>query len=47
MAGLSVEEKTKLVKEACQASYAHDFIEALPNVSLAIKYMTLSMTDHD
>jgi ATP-binding cassette subfamily B (MDR/TAP) protein 1 len=31
MADLSTGEKTKLVREACQAAYAHDFIEALPN----------------
>ncbi|KAI9163712.1 ABC multidrug transporter MDR5 [Paramyrothecium foliicola] len=30
MTSLSLQEKTKLVKEACQAAYAHDFIEALP-----------------
>lgn len=31
-ADLPDEEKQKLVKEACQAAYAHDFIEDLPNV---------------
>lgn len=31
MADLPDEEKRRLVKEACQSAYAHDFIEDLPN----------------
>lgn len=34
MVNLPDAEKEKLVKEACQAAYAHDFIEELPNVSI-------------
>ncbi|KAK6514979.1 hypothetical protein TWF506_007337 [Arthrobotrys conoides] len=30
-AGLSEDEKFKLVEEACKAAYAHEFIEKLPN----------------
>ncbi|ODA84156.1 hypothetical protein RJ55_02674 [Drechmeria coniospora] len=31
MADLGVEEKRRLVREACEAAFAHDFIEELPN----------------
>jgi ATP-binding cassette, subfamily B (MDR/TAP), member 1 len=34
MTELPDEEKQRLVKEACQAAYAHEFIEELPNVRI-------------
>lgn len=41
---LSLDDQRKLVQEACEASYAHEFIQKLEQVSMLLNFNTVCLT---